>query len=94
VSSRHLNAGLSLIMSLPVDPKMTELQALYGRAAFAHKATRDAEYEARLKEECARQEYYDYVRERGYCPLCEAALSECMVHGDDMDRRREDRRQD
>ena len=81
-------------MSLPVDPKMTELQALYGRAAFAHKATRDAAHEARLKEDCARQEFYDYVRERGYCPLCEVALSACRGHGDDVDRRREDRRQD
>ena len=81
-------------MSLPVDPKMTELQALYGRAAFAHKATRDAEYEARLKEDCARQEFYDYVRERGYCPHCEVALSERRGHSDDVDRRREERRLD
>lgn len=81
-------------MPLPVDPKISELQALYGRAAFAHKATRDAEHEARVKEDYARQEFYNYVRELGYCPLCEVALSECREHGDDVDRRHEDRRRD
>ena len=71
-----------------------ELQALYGRAAFAHKATRDAEHEARRNEDCARKQFYDYVRERGYCPHCEITLSECMGHGEDVDRRRNDRRRD
>lgn len=82
----------ALTMALPVDPKITELRALYERAATAHKATQDAEHEARRKEDDTRQKLYDFIRELGYCPHCELPFNECRGHGQIIDRRREDRR--
>lgn len=79
-------------MTLPVDPKLTKLQTLYGRAAVEHKTAQDGEQKARRKEDDVRQQFYDYVRELGYCPHCELPLSECTGHGQVIDRRRDDRR--
>jgi hypothetical protein len=67
-------------MVLPVDSKLAKLQILYARAAVEHKATQNADHEARRNEYDARRDLYNYIRELGYCPHCELPLSECKGH--------------
>jgi hypothetical protein len=67
---------------LPTDPNLAKLQIFYGRAAAEHKTAAKAELEARHKEDQVRQELYDCIRDLGYCPHCEARLSDCFGHGE------------
>ena len=79
-------------MTLPADPNLAKLKLFYERAAVTHKTAQALELDARRKEDDARKQLYDYIREIGYCPHCELALVECKGHGQVVHDRIRDRR--
>lgn len=79
-------------MPLPVDPELAKLELFYERAVVSRKTAEALEFDTRRREDEARKQLYEYIREIGYCPHCELQLEECKGHGQVVHERIRDRR--
>ena len=66
----------------PVDPVLEKLKSLHQRAVEVQQAAYLVAQEAGRRETVTRRQLYTYVRERGFCPLCELQLTHCKGHGE------------
>jgi hypothetical protein len=67
-------------MTQPVDAFLEKLKLLHLHALEVQKAAHLLMQEAGRREAETRRQLHRYLRERGFCPLCESPLIHCKGH--------------
>ncbi len=69
-------------MNRPVDPILEKLKFLHQRAVEVQKAAHLLMQEAGRREGETRRHVHKYMRERGFCSMCELPLTHCKGHSE------------